>query len=125
MLAGMALGRIALGTASRVAPGRTARSLGVTSGPELDYMTEIFGARAVALGAGYLSTRGDARRRWQRLALAVDLSDTLAGLARLRRGDGPLGAVLALSLLTGGYATVGALKLARDAGATSEPLGGL
>lgn len=115
-LAGLALGRIALGAASRLAPGATARAFGAghAQTPELDYMTRIFGNRAIALGSGWLLSRGDTRDTWQRLAFGVDLSDTLAGLGHLRRRDVPFGSALALTAFTGGYMLVGGAKLARD-----------
>ena len=115
-LAGLALGRIALGAPSRLAPRGMARAFGAgrAANPELDYMTRVFGIRAVALGLGWLSSEGAARRRWQRLALMCDVSDTLAGLGHLRRRDLPRGQALATTALTAGYALVGALRVARD-----------
>ena len=116
-LAGLAVGRLVLGTMSRLAPRATARAFGAgrAGSPELDYMTRIFGARAVALGSGYLLSRGDARRVWQRLALGVDVSDTLAGIGQLRRKeDLPRAGALATVALTGTYAAIGAAKLVRD-----------
>lgn len=63
-LAGLALGRIALGAPSRLAPRAIARTFGAAraSSPQLDYMTRVFGIRAIALGAGWLSSEGAARR---------------------------------------------------------------
>jgi len=116
-LAGLAIGRLALGAPSRLVPRGMARALGArrAANPELDYMTRVFGIRAVALGLGWLSTDGGARRRWQRLAFLCDLSDTLAGIGHLRRRDLPRGQAIATTALTGGYALVGALRVAADA----------
>lgn len=118
-LASLALGRIALGAPSRLAPRGMARAFGAggAAAPELDYMTRVFGIRAVALGLGWLSTDGAARRRWQRLALMCDVSDTLAGIGHLRRRDLPRAQALATTALTGGYALVGALRVGRDVAA--------
>ena len=115
-LTGMALGRLALGAASRLSPRATAGPLGAAGRmtPELDYMTRVFGARAIALGLGFLSARGPDRDRWQRLAFGVDVSDTLAGLAQLRRGEGDAGMGVALTALTGTYALLGGAKVLRD-----------
>jgi ketosteroid isomerase-like protein len=115
-LLGLALGRIALGAPSRLAPRGTARAFaaGRRANPELDYMTRVFGIRAIALGVGWLSTEGAARRRWQRLAFMCDVSDTLAGIGHLRRGDLPRGQALATTTLTGAYALVGAARVARE-----------
>jgi ketosteroid isomerase-like protein len=115
-LAGLALGRVVLGTSSRLAPRGTARTFGAgrAASSELDYMTRVFGIRAVALGLGWLSSDGAARRRWQRLAFLCDVSDTLAGIGHLRRGDLRRAPALATTALTGGYALVGALRVAGD-----------
>jgi hypothetical protein len=115
-LASLALGRIALGAPSRLAPRGTARAFGAgrAADPELDYMTRVFGIRAIALGLGWLSSDGAARRRWQRLAFMCDVSDTLAGIGHLRRRDLPRAQALATTALTGAYAVVGALRVASD-----------
>lgn len=85
-LAAMALGRIVLGAASLASPAATARSFGARASGELDYMTRIYGARAIALGLAYLMAGPDERARMQRLSLGVDVSDTLTGLSMLVRG---------------------------------------
>lgn len=115
-LLALAAGRLWLGALGRLAPRRTAILLGAGAAatPELDYMTRVFGVRAIALGAGYLTSEGAARRRWQRLAFMCDVSDTLAGVGHLRRRDIPRGSGLALTALTGAYAVVGGLKLLRS-----------
>jgi hypothetical protein len=113
-LRGLAFGRIALGTASLALPEALARGLGVADSPPLSYMTRIFGARAIALGAGYLTAPAGERQRWQRLALLVDASDTVTGLRQLRRREVPTGAALALAGLTGSYFAVGVARFARD-----------
>lgn len=114
-LTGLAVGRILLGGASRLAPMSLSEStMGIRPTPELDYMTRIFGARAVALGLGYLTSRGAERRRWQRLAFGVDVSDTLVGISQLRRGEGEAALGVALTALTGAYALVGAAKVLHD-----------
>ncbi|HEX2314740.1 MAG TPA: hypothetical protein VHJ17_13445 [Thermomonospora sp.] len=110
-LRGLALGRIVLGAGSLAAPDTLARALGVRPTPELRYMTRIFGARAMALGLGYLTAPAGERRRWQRLALMVDVTDTVQGAAHLARRDLPGPAAVALVALTGGYMTVGAARL--------------
>lgn len=106
--------RIVLGAASLLFPDRLARLSGLPASPELTYMTRIFGARAIALGTGYLTSSPDQRPRWQRLALGVDISDTLTGLGHLRRGDLPLRGAAAMVTLTGTYAATGAARLVAD-----------
>ncbi|MEU6747360.1 hypothetical protein ABZ914_14195 [Spirillospora sp. NPDC046719] len=114
-LRGLAAGRIVLGAAAIVAPHAMARASGVRPSPELGYMTRIFGARAIALGLGYMTaSAGPERSRWQRLALLVDTLDTAHGAARLARGDLPRPAALGYTALTGAYMAIGATRLARD-----------
>lgn len=115
-LRGLAVGRLLLGAAGRLAPRATASAAGArtAASPELDYMTRVFGARAIALGAGYLSSAGPARRRWQRIAFGVDVSDTVAGIGHLRRGDVARPSAIAMTALTGAYALVGAIAVVRD-----------
>lgn len=123
-LRGMAYGRIGLGVPARIAPGLSSRlsGLGGSASPGLDYMMRVFGVRAVALGAGYLSTSGDARRRWQRLAFMCDVSDTVAGIGHIRRRDIPVPVAIGLTLLTGGYTLVGASKIHADMTGTAATI---
>jgi hypothetical protein len=115
-LTAMALGRLALGALSLASPRAGARLFGMerSLSPELTYMARVFGIRAIALGAGYLASEGEARRLWQRLAFARDISDTVAGAGHLRRGDLP--PALPLTAMTGTYAAIGAARIALDAG---------
>lgn len=88
-MAGLAGFRVALGAVSWIAPGPLARTYGVPEDrvtPELEYMTRVFGVRAVALGVGYLASSGDARRLWRVLWLLCDAADTAMGAAMLARG---------------------------------------
>ncbi|MBB4665193.1 hypothetical protein [Conexibacter arvalis] len=119
-LRAMALGRIALGALSLAAPDALARGAGVPATPQLAYMTRIFGARAIALGAGYLTAPVAERRRWQRLALLVDASDTATGLRQLGRRELPRRSAVALLALTGGYLALGAARLAHDLRSTTR-----
>jgi len=115
-LRGMAIGRLVLGALARVSPNLTSRlsGAGPSPGPEFDYMTRVFGARAIALGTGYLASGGDARRLWQRLAFFCDVSDTVAGATQLRNSEMPLVARVWLVSLTGTYAAIGAARILED-----------
>lgn len=113
-LRGLAIGRIISGVAALAAPNLLAKTCRVLASPELTYMTRIFGIRAVALGLGYLTSPASERFRWQRLALIVDITDTVHGTAHLVRGDLPRASAVGLVALTGGFMTVGATRLAKD-----------
>jgi hypothetical protein len=115
-LRGMAIGRLVLGALARVSPDLTSRlsGAGPSPGGEFDYMTRVFGARAIALGTGYLASSGDARRLWQRAAFFCDISDTVAGAAQLRNREMPLVARVWLLTLTGTYAAIGAARIVED-----------
>ncbi|MGW4330218.1 hypothetical protein ACWEKR_30555 [Nocardia sp. NPDC004573] len=113
-LRGLALGRVALGSAAVLAPRTLSKRLGVRPTPELEYMTRIFGARAIALGLGYLTAPAEELPRWQRLALLVDILDTAHGGVRILRSDVPRPTAIALVALTGSYMLVGATRLAAD-----------
>lgn len=68
-------------------------------------------------GLGYLTSGATERGRWKRLALMVDTSDTLTGVVHLVRRDVSLRAMLSMVGLTGGYAVIGAAKVASELGA--------
>jgi hypothetical protein len=107
----LAAGRILLGTVALAAPARLVGSFGLGRSPELNYMTRIYGSRAIALGAGYLSEPKEHRGRWHRLGLFVDTSDTLTAVGHLARRDVSRPAAAALCALTGAYAVIGVLRL--------------
>ncbi|MGE4426540.1 MAG: hypothetical protein AB7G37_08830 [Solirubrobacteraceae bacterium] len=113
-LQGLAVGRLALGTAALLAPRKLGRIFRLEMGPEVAYMTQIYGGRAIAMGVGYLTAPRAERPRWQRLGLAVDVSDTIAATGHLRRRDLPPRAAPALAALTGSYAAVGAARAIGD-----------
>ncbi|MBF6328034.1 hypothetical protein [Nocardia transvalensis] len=113
-LRGLALGRIVLGTAALAAPHRLGRAFGFRLAPESVYLTRIFGARAIALGLGYLTAPIADRRRWQRVALLVDFIDTVHGTGHLARGDVPRSAAATMVAMTGTYMALGATRFALD-----------
>ncbi|WP_241010670.1 hypothetical protein [Mycobacterium camsae] len=80
----------------------------------MKYMIRIFGARALALGVGYLSSDEPNRRRWQRIGLLVDVLDNVNAaieLRKLERGDQRIRTLLSLVAVTGPYAALGAAGL--------------
>lgn len=102
---GLAVFRIVLGAAAWVAPRGLSRLFGVRPErvtPELEYMTRVFGVRAISLGIGYLGSSGGARRLWHRLWILCDAADTAMGVGMVARGR--LGGMTAAAglLTTGG-----------------------
>lgn len=109
-----AVGRILLGATAFAYPASQTRMNGVPDhmlSTELKYLIRIFGARALALGIGYLGSDEPNRRRWQYIGLMVDTLDNLNALLELRhlqRGDPRVRSLLSLMAVTGPYAMLGA-----------------
>ena len=115
MMTNLARGRVALGLAALAAPKLTVKALGMGGGADAgrDYMARAFGAREIALGAGYLLSRDDSGRRlFARLGLAVDSLDFMSGM-KTRPGL-PLWVTAGALSVSGGAAALGAAKVARD-----------
>ncbi|TCP47247.1 hypothetical protein EV191_11241 [Tamaricihabitans halophyticus] len=124
-LVALAIGRIVWGVLALVSPRLNTRLAGVAerATPEVHYLIRVFGSRATVLGIGYLTSTGATRRKWQRLALGVDICDTVAGLGHLRRGDVPRRSAGLLTAITGTYALIGAKAVLADRAASSaEPV---
>jgi hypothetical protein len=108
-MTGLAFVRIGNGLLAWFAPRSMNRVFGVPredESPTLIYMNRIFGVRAIALGVGYLASRGDARNLWHRLWLLCDAADTVMGAGMASRGDVPPAAAAKALLLTGGATAV-------------------
>ena len=108
----LAVGRVVLGTIALVFPTLAARlfMLKVKSNPQLPYMTRLFAAREIALGALTLTAPENARTSMVGLGMAVDGSDAIAGFAAARSGavSKPVGLVLtggALAAVAAGAST--------------------
>jgi len=108
----LAVGRVVLGTIALVFPTLAARlfMLKVKSNPQLPYMTRLFAAREIALGALTLTAPENARTSMVGLGMAVDGSDAIAGIAAVRSGavSKPVGVVLtggALAAVAAGAST--------------------
>ncbi len=112
----MAVGRVVVGVLARIHPKSVFRIFGAgpSADPVLLYMMRVFGIRAVVSGAGYLTAGPPERRRWQRLAFACDLSDTIAGGADLLRGVAPRQFAVRATVLTGIYAALGGTAILRQ-----------
>jgi hypothetical protein len=108
----LAVGRVALGAIALVFPTLAARlfMLKVSSNPQLPYMTRLFAAREIAVGALTLTAPQSARTSMVGLGMAVDGSDAIAGFAAARSGavSRPVGVVLtggALAAVAAGAST--------------------
>ncbi|TDC78903.1 hypothetical protein E1285_36825 [Actinomadura sp. 7K507] len=115
MMTNMARGRVALGVAAIAAPGLTVKAMGMGGGTDTgrDYLVRAFGAREIALGAGYLLSRDDSGRRlFARLGLAVDTLDLVSGLKT--RSGLPLWVTAGAVGIAGSAAGLGAAKVVRD-----------
>ncbi|WP_437423081.1 hypothetical protein [Williamsia muralis] len=108
MMKALAAGRIILGVTSLVAPRAFATAVGVVSPTdELSYMTRVYGARAVAMGTGYLTATPHEQARWAKLSLAIDISDTTAGIRQAFEQPSSRRPVALMIALTATYAAVG------------------
>ncbi|MFZ0140623.1 MAG: hypothetical protein WAL70_06025 [Aeromicrobium sp.] len=108
----MAIGRLAIGAVALLFPALAARlfMLDVKSNPQLSYMTRLFGAREIAVGAVSMTAPENARTSMVGLGMAVDGADAFAGFAATRSGavSKPVGILLtgaALAAVAGGAST--------------------
>jgi hypothetical protein len=84
---GLLLGALrAVGAAAFLAPTLGAKTFGVPADAEGTYLVRLFAARNVALTAGLLASRGEARVLWYRAGIACDALDVAAGLLGYRAG---------------------------------------
>lgn len=93
----VAAGRVLMGVGALARPRMLPSVLGVDSGTaeRMSWLTRMFGAREIALGAGVLLSRSpEARREWVLGGVLSDAADALALAAAVRRGvvRGALGA---------------------------------
>ena len=113
----LAQGRLAVGAATMLAPGLVVKVMGLGNGndPGRDVVARMLASREIALGAGYLLSRGQGRKLWARLGLVVDSFDALAGL-KSRGGDEkvPLWAAAGFTLIAATGSAIGAAKVAKD-----------
>jgi hypothetical protein len=116
--------RVAIGVGAWATPNLAGRLFGLdpANNPQASYVGRLFGARDLALGAGALTSEGEARRRWIQLGMACDLADAAAGYIAGRTGVLPKPAavmVTGVALLAAG---LGAAALAAGDGDVPAPL---
>ena len=78
---GLSLGRIIIGAASVANPTMVTKAFGldVEANPQTTFMTRLFGAREIALGAATLVASGKGRTGLVLLGVGVDGADAYAG----------------------------------------------
>jgi len=114
----IAQARLAVGAATMVAPGLVVKVMGLGDGrdPGRDVVARMLASREIALGAGYLLSKGPSRRLWARLGLVVDSFDVLAGL-KSRSGKGgkvPLWAATGFTMIAATGSAIGLAKVTKD-----------
>ncbi|MFA1543397.1 hypothetical protein [Actinomadura monticuli] len=114
LMTNLARGRVALGVAALAAPGLTVKLMGMGGGadPGRDYVVRMFGAREVAVGAGYLLSDENGRRLWARLGLAIDALDVTSGLKTTKAL--PLWVTAGAVAIAASAVGIGAAKVASD-----------
>ncbi len=99
----IAVARIALGAIALLFPALTARLflLNARTNPQLPYMTRLFAAREIAVGAVTLTAPEGTRSSMVGMGMAIDGSDAVAGIAAARSGavSKPAGVVLTAAAL--------------------------
>lgn len=99
----IAIGRLVIGAVALLLPDLAARLflLDVRKNPQLPYMTRLFAAREIAVGAMSLTAPESARTSMVGLGMAVDGSDAFAGFAAARSGavSKPVGVILTTAAL--------------------------
>ena len=108
----LAIGRIAIGAVALLFPAVAARlfMLSAKNNPQLPYMTRLFAAREIAVGAMTLTAPEGSRTSMVGLGMAIDGSDAVAGIAATRSGavSKPVGVLLtgaALGAVAAGAST--------------------
>jgi hypothetical protein len=112
---GLSLGRIIIGIGAFVAPELTAKLFGLTpeTNAHLPFMSRLFGAREVAVGAVTLVAKGDARRKLAMVGVAVDAADATNGVLELQSKRVPVLAGAMMAGVASGAVAAGVLGLVR------------
>jgi hypothetical protein len=84
----LAIGRLAIGAVALIFPSVAARLflLNAKANPQLPYVTRLFAAREIAVGAMALTAPENARTSMLSVGMAIDGSDAVAGIAAARSG---------------------------------------
>ncbi len=108
--------RVVFGTIGLLFPRTLGRWYGLsTNGDSADVALRYACIRALGLGVGQLTASGTTRREWDRIALLIDVLDTLMLLEAALRGRIPKRSALVMLSGTVSGATVGLLARQDDA----------
>ncbi|GAB2977309.1 DUF4267 domain-containing protein [Nocardioides montaniterrae] len=113
---GLSLGRIVIGIGAFFAPELTARIFGLSpeTNAHLPYMSRMFGAREIAVGAITLTATGEARTRLAMVGVAIDAADATNGLLELKSKRVPVLAGGMLAVVASGAVASGVLALVKN-----------
>jgi hypothetical protein len=105
----IAVGRIAVGSGTWLAPNLSGRLFGLDpeGNPQLPYVGRLFGVRDVVLGAGVLRSPRRQRNAWVTAGVACDVADAAAGVLAGVRGQLPPSAAAMVSATAGLFAAAG------------------
>ena len=108
--------RLAIGTGAWVAPSLSGRAFGLDpdANPQASFVGRLFAVRDAVLGAGVLSSDGEARRLWWRLGVVCDVADAAAAVIAGRNGDLPTFAAAMSTATALTAAGLGVAALAAD-----------
>ncbi len=113
MTTSLAIARFVVGGSAFATPRLAGRAFGldVEANPQTPYLARLFGVRDAALGAGILTSQGDARRQWLMIGVGCDAADLLSGLAAGRAGYLPKAATALVSAAAVSAIAMGVLAL--------------
>lgn len=124
---GLSLGRIVIGAAAVADPARTAKAMGLDplTNPQAAFVTRLFGAREIALGAATLVASGRGRAGLVLLGVGVDAADAYAGLVGPRTDGIDQRTGTTMTAVAGGAVVAGLLGLLPRRGAKGkQPVAG-
>lgn len=112
--------RVAVGIISWIAPTQASRVFGLDPHSRQPVVTQLFGARDIALGALTATASGSALRQVLAVGVAIDAADTIASARQARAGTlsahGIVGVGVGAAFFTGlGVAALRAAPAARSA----------
>jgi hypothetical protein len=108
------ISRMLIGLVSWVAPSLTARVFGLDPRSRQPIVTQLFGARELALGYMTATTSGTSREAVLRAGVAIDAVDALASARQIRAGAFGPHAIVTVALGAVFFAGLGVVALRRE-----------